>query len=65
MFFSKKLQNFKNLKHCFFSRKNGVSKGYYESLNCGLGSGDKKDEEDKSKQEKPETSEKKADKKES
>ena len=43
MFFSKKLKKFKNLKHCFFSRKNGVSKGYYESLNCGLGSNDKKE----------------------
>ena len=43
MFFSKKLQKFKNLRHCFFSRKNGFSKGYYESLNCGLGSGDKKE----------------------
>ena len=42
MFFSKKLQKFKKLKHCFFSRKNGFSKGNYESLNCGLGSGDKK-----------------------
>ena len=43
MFFSKKLQKFENLKHCFFSRKNGVSKGCYESLNCGLGSDDKKE----------------------
>ena len=43
MFFSKKLQKFKNLKHCFFSRKNGFSKGHYASLNCGLGSGDKKE----------------------
>ena len=43
MFFSKKLKKFENLKHCFFSRKNGVSKGYYQSLNCGLGSGDKKE----------------------
>ena len=43
MFFSKKLKRFKNLKHCFFSRKNGFSKGYYASLNCGLGSGDKKE----------------------
>ena len=42
MFFSKKLQKFENLKHCFFSRKNGFSKGLYASLNCGLGSGDKK-----------------------
>ena len=43
MFFSKKLQKFENLKHCFFSRKNGFSKGNYESLNCGLGSNDKKE----------------------
>ena len=43
MFFSEKLKKFGNLKHCFFSRKNGVSKGYYESLNCGLGSDDKKE----------------------
>jgi polyphenol oxidase len=44
MFFSSKLNSFKNLKHCFFSKKGGVSKGYYESLNCGLGSGDKKED---------------------
>ena len=43
MFFSKKLKKLKNLKHCFFSRKNGVSKGLYESLNCGLGSEDNKE----------------------
>ena len=43
MFFSKKLKKFENLKHCFFSRKNGFSKGCYESLNCGLGSDDKKE----------------------
>ena len=43
MFFSKKLQKFKNLKHCFFSRKNGFSNGNYKSLNCGLGSNDKKE----------------------
>ena len=43
MFFSKKLENFKNIKHCFFSRKNGVSKGLYESLNCGIGSNDNKE----------------------
>ena len=43
MFYSSKLSKFKNLKHCFFSRKSGVSKGYYESLNCGLGSSDKKE----------------------
>ena len=43
MFFSKKLKKFKNIRHCFFSRKNGVSEGSYKSLNCGLGSGDKKE----------------------
>jgi len=43
MFFSKKLKKFENIKHCFFSRKNGFSKGDYESLNCGLGSRDKKE----------------------
>ena len=42
MFFSKKLKKFKNLKHCFFSRKNGYSSGLYESLNCGMGSDDDK-----------------------
>jgi len=43
MFFSKKLQKFENIKHCFFSRKRGFSEGNYESLNCGLGSADKKE----------------------
>ncbi len=43
MFFSKKLQKFKNIKHYFFSRKNGVSKGIYESLNCGIGSKDQEE----------------------
>ena len=43
MFFSSKLNKFENLRHCFFSRKNGVSKGYYESLNCGSGSNDDKE----------------------
>jgi len=43
MFFSAKLKKFKNLKHCFFSRKNGYSKGIYKSLNCGMGSNDKKE----------------------
>ena len=42
MFFSKKLKKFENIKHCFFSRKNGFSNGHYLSLNCGLGSDDKK-----------------------
>ena len=44
MFFSKKLKKYVSLKHCFFSRKNGFSKGNYESLNCGLGSSDKKED---------------------
>tara|TARA_Y100000590_G_scaffold458975_1_gene614852 strand:+ start:1068 stop:1829 length:762 start_codon:yes stop_codon:yes gene_type:complete len=44
MFFSLKLNKFKNLRHSFFSRKNGVSKGYYKSLNCGLGSRDNKED---------------------
>ena len=43
MFFSKKLQKFKNIKHCFFSRKNGFSDGVFKSLNCGIGSSDKKE----------------------
>ena len=42
MFFSNQLKKISNLKHCFFSRKNGVSKGIYNSLNCGLGSKDNK-----------------------
>ena len=42
MFYSKKLKKFKNIKHCFFSRKDGFSEGEFKSLNCGLGSGDKK-----------------------
>ena len=42
MFFSKKLNKFKRIKHCFFSRKDGFSKGLYRSLNCGRGSKDKK-----------------------
>tara|TARA_Y100000590_G_scaffold11773_1_gene14400 strand:+ start:6126 stop:6887 length:762 start_codon:yes stop_codon:yes gene_type:complete len=43
MFFSLKLKNFQNIKHCFFSRKDGVSEGIYKSLNCGLGSNDEKE----------------------
>ena len=42
MFYSKKFKKFKNINHCFFSRKGGVSKGIYESLNCGKGSKDNK-----------------------
>ncbi len=42
MFYSKKFKKFKNIKHCFFSRKGGFSKGIYQGLNCGKGSRDKK-----------------------
>ena len=42
MFYSKKLNKFKGIKHCFFSRKGGFSKGLYKSLNCGKGSKDNK-----------------------
>ena len=42
MFFSKKLNKFKDIKHCFFSRKGGFSKGIYKGLNCGKGSKDNK-----------------------
>jgi len=42
MFYSKKLKRFKEIKHCFFSKKNGYSTGIYKSLNCGHGSKDKK-----------------------
>ena len=42
MFFSKKFKKFKNINHCFFSRKGGFSKGIYNSLNCGQGSKDLK-----------------------
>ena len=40
MFYSKNLMDENSVKHCFFSRKNGVSSGIYESLNCGIGSKD-------------------------
>ena len=44
MFYSKKLKKIRKIKHCFFSRKSGFSKGVYKSLNCGRGSKDiKKD----------------------
>lgn len=42
MFYSKKLNRFNDLKHCFFNKLGGESKGIYRSLNCGLGSLDKK-----------------------
>ena len=40
MLYSKKFNKFKSIKHCFFSRKNGFSKGLYKGLNCGRGSKD-------------------------
>jgi polyphenol oxidase len=39
---SKKLSKLKYIRHGFFDRARGVSKGIYESLNCGIGSADKK-----------------------
>ena len=43
MFYSAKLKKNNKIQHCFFSRKNGVSGGIYESLNCGIGSNDTKE----------------------
>ena len=42
MYYSKKLRKLKQINHCFFSRKNGFSKGIYKGLNCGRGSKDNK-----------------------
>ena len=42
MFYSKRIKKFKEIKHCFFSKNNGYSKGIYKSLNCGKGSKDNK-----------------------
>ncbi len=42
MYFSRKLKKFREINHCFFSRKGGFSKGIYYSLNCGQGSKDNK-----------------------
>ena len=39
---SKILNRFKNIEHGFFNSKGGFSKGIYKSLNCGVGSSDKK-----------------------
>ena len=40
---SKKLYKFKNFKHYFFNSIGGFSNGVYKSLNCGIGSNDKKE----------------------
>ncbi len=42
MIISKRLLKFKEINHFFFNRKGGVSSGIYKSLNCGIGSNDKK-----------------------
>ena len=39
---SKKLSKYKNIKHGFFNRLGGKSRGIYKSLNCGPGSSDQK-----------------------
>ena len=39
---SKKLSKFSEISHGFFNKNGGVSKGIYKSLNCGVGSKDKK-----------------------
>jgi len=39
---SKKLSKYKTIRHGFFNRKGGQSKGIYKSLNCGIGSLDNK-----------------------
>jgi len=43
MFYSNQFNKFSKIKHCFFSRNNGFSKGLYNSLNCGSGSDDVQD----------------------
>ena len=40
MIFSKKMAKSNEISHCFFTKKNGASKGLYQSLNCGTGSKD-------------------------
>ncbi len=39
---SKKLNKHHIINHAFFNKNNGFSKGIYKSLNCGIGSKDKK-----------------------
>ena len=36
------MSKFLNINHGFFNKNGGVSKGVYKSLNCGIGSNDKK-----------------------
>ena len=42
MIISKKLSKQPNVRHGFFNRNGGKSKGIYKSLNCGHGSNDEK-----------------------
>ena len=42
MIYSKKLSKFSEINHGFFNKNGGVSEGIYKSLNCGIGSKDKK-----------------------
>ena len=39
---SRLLSSFKNISHGFFNSEGGYSTGIYKSLNCGIGSKDKK-----------------------
>jgi len=39
---SRKLSKYKKIRHGFFNKNGGKSKGIYRSLNCGQGSNDKK-----------------------
>ena len=39
---TKKLSSQRSVTYGFFGSKGGVSKGIYKSLNCGVGSNDKK-----------------------
>ncbi len=47
MLTSNKLLKQKKIRHGFFNRSGGKSKGIYKSLNCGLGSNDRKDKVNK------------------
>jgi YfiH family protein len=42
LFYSKKLSKFSEISHGFFNKNGGVSRGIYKSLNCGVGSKDKR-----------------------
>ena len=44
MIFSQKLLKQDKIKHGFFNKNGGSSKGIYKSLNCGIGSNDKKNQ---------------------